>query len=933
MRHSCSLFVYGNTEAGLNEAVIPAATPAFTAPPSTATGGTPVISVSSDGCDITIDRTQNAAFAQVKITTNGEETMGCQPDPDQQYPITQDFSACQPKIDGSTYTPMFTLGYLNPKTGQRVIIPGGECQSDRSTPAAAIMDIADGCTPTIDIDNRRVIIQVHSVYNVDGEQKEYKPCHESAKTYSINEVVDSCAISSYPAKKLAIQQTKLSYTDDTGKNTIVRDCADSTNPAYSYAITQDFAACQPKMDGTTYTPLFTLGYFSPTLNQRVIVSGGECQADASVPAAAITDITDGCPPRFDFINKQVFPQVRSVYTVNGEQKEYQSCHDSGKFYSMSETIDSCTIHNQLTNRVSIQQTKLAYTDDTGSTTIVQDCADSSNPIYIYTITPDSTACAPKIEGAKVYQQFDYGYIDPVSKKRVLVSGGECQTDVTVPAVDIVDVAEGCSTKYDFATKTATVQMRSIYTLGGVVTEYKACHDSSKIYVMSEVVGSCPVSHYLDKQVSIQQTRMTYTDDSGQVISARDCVDSATSSYSYPEKTTMVGCSVRADFMQMVAYPQSKIIYTENGTEHIIQDCSDDGTLAPYEITSTREGCNAVQTATTITPLSRKYITVDETPVYLTSCAAEESLNIIAEECTGTERLSNDFDTGQSYRNYSHYYRDGSNVIILDHCVPGLTPYPHQPDVASCDLQRDDVAHTTQYYAKTFITVDGQNIVIKDCSTIGTPVLYTLKNRVLTVLSQQTNKELSTDNDNTIYFSTAISPSYPNRPITFPEKWNGKSTSTPIIDPYGNYYYFFGMNYNGFSLIFSGKNYCINNELSLPSWVTTDNLIIDQEKSDQLPTFRMTTFDSCNTIPCVKDHMEYSYTGDGRWHGNINSSYGSLSTSGRSNTITYSCTKPTCANFTRLGKVAVYVRGDGTEFTDNNDISDTVNVCGTGSKLQ
>lgn len=914
-----------------NQTTIPAVSPTFTSP-TTTTSSTPKIDVSTDGCDITIDRSQNAAFVQVKITTNGEETMGCQPDPDQKYPITQDFSACQPKIDGTTYTPMFTLGYLNPKTGQRVIIPGGQCQSDSSVPAAAITDTADGCTPTTDIPNRRVIVQVRSVYNLDGEQKEYKSCHESAKTYSINEVVDSCAVSKDATKKLAIQQTKLSYTDDTGKSTIVRDCTDSANPVYSYPITQDFAACQPKLDGTTYTPMFTLGYISPALNQRVIIPGGECQSDASLPAAAITDSTDGCAPRIDYTNKQVIPQVRSVYTIDGQQKEYKACHDSSKVYAMKEVIDTCSINSQLANRVSTQQVKLAYTDDAGQTTIVRDCADSSNPAYIYTISPDNSACSPKIEGSKVYQQFNYGYVDPTTKKRVIVPGGDCQTDITVPAVDIVDGTDGCAAKYDFTNKIATVQVRSTYTMDNKVTEYKPCHDSAKTYTMSEGADNCPVSHYLDKQVSIQQTKMTYKDDSGQTITARDCTDSTTASYSYSQKTITTSCSVRADFTQMVAYPQSKIVYTQNGAEHVIQDCSDDGALAPYAISSTREGCNPVQTATTITPLSRKYITVNGMPAYLNSCTAEDSLNIVAEECTGTERFSNDFNTGQSYRNYSHYYVDGSNKIVLDHCVPGTTPYQHQPDVASCSSQNDDTAHTTQYYAKTFITVDGQNVVIKDCSASGNPVPYTLKNRVLTVLSQQTNKELSVDSDNDVYFSTPISSAYPNRPIAFPAKWKTTSISA-TTDPYGNDYYFFGMTYTGFSLIFSGKNYCINNELSLPTWVTTDNLPIDKEKSDQVPTFSHTTFNSCNTTPCVKDRMEYYSRGDGTWQGSINAAYGGLMTTGRTNTITYTCTKPKCANFTRVGKAAVYVRGNSTEFTDKTDISDTVNVCGTGSKLQ
>lgn len=765
-----------------NQATIPAVSPTFTSP-TTTTSSTPKIDVTTDGCEVLIDRAQNAAFAQVKVTTNGEQTMGCLPDSDQKYPITQDFSACQPKIDGSSYTPMFTLGYLNPKTGQRVLIPGGQCQSDSSVPAAAITDTADGCTPTTDLTNRRVIVQVRSVYNLDGEQKEYKPCHESAKTYSINEVVDTCII-----------------------------------------------------------------------------------------------------------------------------------------------------NNQLTNRASIQQVKLAYINDAGQTTIVRDCADSTNPAYIYTISPDSTACTPKIEGSKVYQQFDYGYIDPATKKRVIVPGGDCQTDITVPAVDIVDSTDGCSTKYDFPNKLATLQVRSTYTMDNKVTEYKPCHDSAKTYTMSEGADNCPVSHYLDKQVSIQQTKMAYKDDNGQTITARDCTDSTTASYSYPQKTITSGCSVRADFTQMVAYPQSKIVYTQNGTEHVIQDCSDDGALAPYAISSTREGCNPVQTATTITPLSRKYITVNGMPAYLTACTAEDSLNIVAEECTGTERFSNDFNTGQSYRNYSHYYVDGSNKIVLDHCVPGTTPYQHQPDVASCSSQNDDTAHTTQYYAKTFITVDGQNVTIKDCSASGNPVPYTLKSRVLTVLSQQTNKELSVDSDNDVYFSTPISSSYPNSPISFPAKWKVNS-GTPLKDPYGNDYYFFGMTYTGFSLIFSGKNYCINNELSLPTWVTTDNLPIDKEKSDQVPTFSHTTFNNCNASSCVKDRMEYYHRTDGTWQGSISAAYGGLMTTGRTNTITYTCSKPKCANFTRVGKAAVYVRGDSTEFTDKNDISDTVNVCGTGSKLQ
>ena len=276
--------------------------------------------------------------------------------------------------------------------------------------------------------------------------------------------------------------------------------------------------------------------------------------------------------------------------------------------------------------------------------------------------------------------------------------------------------------------------------------------------------------------------------------------------------------------------------------------------------------------------------------------------------------------------------DGSTKMVLDHCVPGLTVYPHQPDVASCTLQNNDTTHQTQYYAKTFITVDGKNVIIKDCSPSGNPVPYTLKNRLLTTLSQQTNKELSTDNDATINYSTLMNISYPNYPLTYPANWKA-SPGGSLVDPYGNNYYLYAINPKGFTMIFSGKNYCFNNELTMPTWVTTDNMIIDKDKSDQTPTFKLTTFDNCAFSSCFKDHMQYTPISNGNWNAEIEFTYAYLGTTDRTNTITYTCTKPKCANFTRVGKTAVYSRGDGTEFTDNKDISDIVNVCGTGSKLQ
>ena len=768
---------------------------------------------------------------------------------------------------------------------------------------------------------------------------------------SVTETADGCTIRVDTAQMVAIVQKKLIIggTDNGCNDSDVR-----------YPLTKDYSTCPLQIDNSALSVMkqYTLGYENPTTNARVVATG--CTADTQTQIA-MNEVADGCPVTYDFTAKKAVQQTQLVYTLDGRTVQRRGCADSPTVYTLVETNDTCPVNTA--SGSAVQQTKFTYTDATGKTVLARDCQDSAT---LYTVTETKDGCSIRYDftkkiavqqtrlvyiangktveqrrcqdsattfplaeiadscpvtngGSVMIQQTKFTYTD--SSNQTIVAK-DCQNSaITYP---ILETKDGCSMRYDFVAGTGNEQHRLVYMVASKPIEQRSCQDSLVTVKLQEINDSCPIVP--ETNVAVQQTKFVYTDSSNQTIVARDCSDGKVT---YPLVTTKDTCIIRNDFAAGRSIQQVHVIYMLNSVPVEVQPCADSTDAALiYPHQTTRATCDPIVTASTVTKQSRKYITVNGNTQYVTTCTPDsDSLTIQSDECTGTDRFTNDFAAGQSYLNKTFWYMDGTNKIILSSCKKTETTYPHEYHPLGCPVTNDDDNKQTIINGKTVIDVSGTQVIIQDtCQPIGQPVPYVKVSEQWAAATTAHNVPITGSNmaatteliEAYNFGNSFIGPT--GWRVSVYAKWVGYLvfpylTNTGAVGEFDSQQYIYvstdrDLSSNVPQNYVYTTQYCRDANLALP-WRTPDGKTVDSSRSNDRPLF----------TPTITQNS-YGYGSNG--------CRALVTAPGRC--FDQQCTQPTCALLTSKTKYGTYQRSDGTQYMDTANPLDFVQVCGSGTLL-
>lgn len=192
-----------------------------------------------------------------------------------------------------------------------------------------------------------------------------------------------------------------------------------------------------------------------------VVSQGACVI-SGVPVPIVKEYGGVCTPIYDYVNLVAMESYKLVATVNGTTNEIQGCQsDPTRTIPLTATDVGCSIRQDFTKNVAVQQTRLVYTDPaTGTEVEARGCTDSTIT-YPHFLT--ATGCQP--------------IIDPVQsvwvvQKKVAytnASGQIIEAAPCAPTADQVFEAYQQTLEHDFATQQSYMMVKKYWFDGQIKT--------------------------------------------------------------------------------------------------------------------------------------------------------------------------------------------------------------------------------------------------------------------------------------------------------------------------------------------------------------------------------------------------------------------------------------------------------------------------------
>ncbi len=219
-----------------------------------------------------------------------------------------------------------------------------------------------------------------------------------------------------------------------------------------------------------------------------------------------------------------------------------------------------------------------------------------------------------------------------------------------------------------------------------------------------------------------QEKQYYKDVDGEDVLLTDCAVNRNTSYLISEDKS--SCGIRNDFVSGYSVQRSRFFYTKNNQQIEVQSCQD--TSTKYVHNSTTDTCSSSTDNGQVTTYTRKYISVDGITTYISDCEpVSGAANIQSENCT-TTRFTNDFVSGQSYRNKNYFYIDSvtGRRVEVSSCIKSDEVFLHTKDSAVCVATDNDTTLKTTIFAKTYISVDGAKIYLSECEAVSPEISYT-----------------------------------------------------------------------------------------------------------------------------------------------------------------------------------------------------------------
>ncbi len=209
------------------------------------------------------------------------------------------------------------------------------------------------------------------------------------------------------------------------------------------------------------------------------------------PGYAIQKAYGGaCTTLVDTTNRVAYKGYREFATVDGKEVEVTICtNETTVPFALTETSATCSVRNNLTAGVAIQQKKYYYTDN-GTQVDATTCADSAEQYAIYQTT---TTCSPIYDQATglAFTQKRSAYDGPGGMAYVTDCAPVSTTGVAVSG-------ENCSNpkyEHDFTTGVSYVLDRKYYMDGASKVYLTSCARSASVsYNHKHTTTTCTVTN-------------------------------------------------------------------------------------------------------------------------------------------------------------------------------------------------------------------------------------------------------------------------------------------------------------------------------------------------------------------------------------------------------------------------------------------------------
>ncbi len=253
-----------------------------------------------------------------------------------------------------------------------------EREAEPEAPEITYESTTEGCQPTIDRPHERVVIQNRTRKLEDGAIVEESACEDSLEMYPINKdfLCEGCTDQVEIPRQRAYARFKEYWLNKENQRQNLSDTlyVELTRP---YVFTEESGYCVPSINlqrGVAQRQVETVYY--NLFNARTVVEA--CHTTPHHAPVAIRETSHLCPLVHDFVNNVSREQKRSIFTLDGIEREALACHPVEPAFPHEFVRTGCRPLVVAANGTFIDMVKRKIRTPTGNKIISEECEPAAN---------------------------------------------------------------------------------------------------------------------------------------------------------------------------------------------------------------------------------------------------------------------------------------------------------------------------------------------------------------------------------------------------------------------------------------------------------------------------------------------------------------------------------------------------------------------------